>query len=153
MFTSSSGTFAITNFATPLFSRPSITFGFDRSSSSTTRRSSDTRSRSRISTDEQLERTFRTNIFAYIYMARAAVAHMQPGSAIVNTGSIAGLKAVAATRLLGNEGRHPRVHQVTRPESRGEADSRELCRAGYQLGQPLNVADKPAKKAREARPG
>jgi NAD(P)-dependent dehydrogenase (short-subunit alcohol dehydrogenase family) len=43
-------------------------------------------------TDEQFEKTFRTNIFGYFYMARATVPRMQPGSAIVNTGSITGLQ-------------------------------------------------------------
>jgi NAD(P)-dependent dehydrogenase (short-subunit alcohol dehydrogenase family) len=37
---------------------------------------------------EQLERTFRTNIFAMFYLARAAVPHMAEGDAIVNTTSI-----------------------------------------------------------------
>ena len=31
-------------------------------------------------TDEQFERTFKTNIFAYFYMARAAVPHMKPAA-------------------------------------------------------------------------
>ncbi len=41
--------------------------------------------------DEQLERTFQTNIFGYFYMARAALPHLKAGSAIVNSGSIVGL--------------------------------------------------------------
>ena len=41
-------------------------------------------------TDEQLERTFRTNIFGYFYMARAALARMEEGSVIINTGSVTG---------------------------------------------------------------
>ena len=41
-------------------------------------------------TDEQFEKTFRTNIFGYFYMAQAMVPRMQTGSAIVNTASIAG---------------------------------------------------------------
>ena len=36
--------------------------------------------------DEQLDRTFRTNIFGYFYLARAALKHMKEGSEIVNTG-------------------------------------------------------------------
>jgi NAD(P)-dependent dehydrogenase (short-subunit alcohol dehydrogenase family) len=39
-------------------------------------------------TPEQLERTFRTNIFSYFYMAREALNYMQPGSVIINTSSV-----------------------------------------------------------------
>jgi NAD(P)-dependent dehydrogenase (short-subunit alcohol dehydrogenase family) len=38
--------------------------------------------------EEQLERTFRTNIFGYIFMAQAALPHMQRGAVIVNTASV-----------------------------------------------------------------
>jgi len=37
---------------------------------------------------EQLERTFRTNIFAYFYMVKASLKHLKEGSAIVNTTSV-----------------------------------------------------------------
>lgn len=43
-------------------------------------------------TDEQLEHTFRTNIFGYFYLARAALAHLRPGGSIVNCGSITGME-------------------------------------------------------------
>jgi NAD(P)-dependent dehydrogenase (short-subunit alcohol dehydrogenase family) len=39
-------------------------------------------------TPEQLERTFRTNIFSYFYMAREALKYMRPGSVIINTSSV-----------------------------------------------------------------
>jgi len=39
-------------------------------------------------TDEQLERTFRTNIFAYFYMVRESLRHMQAGATIINTTSV-----------------------------------------------------------------
>jgi NAD(P)-dependent dehydrogenase (short-subunit alcohol dehydrogenase family) len=42
-------------------------------------------------TDEEIERTFDTNIFAYIRLARAAARHMQPGSAIIATSSETGI--------------------------------------------------------------
>jgi len=42
-------------------------------------------------TEEQLRRTFETNIFGYFFMAQAALPHLHAGDAIVNTGSIVGL--------------------------------------------------------------
>lgn len=37
---------------------------------------------------EQLERTFRTNIFAYFFMTKAALKHLKADSAIINTTSV-----------------------------------------------------------------
>jgi NAD(P)-dependent dehydrogenase (short-subunit alcohol dehydrogenase family) len=37
---------------------------------------------------EQLERTFRTNIFSFFYFAKAALRHLKEGSTIINTASI-----------------------------------------------------------------
>jgi NAD(P)-dependent dehydrogenase (short-subunit alcohol dehydrogenase family) len=42
--------------------------------------------------DEQWRRAFETNIFGYFHMAKAALPHLKAGSAIINCGSIAGLK-------------------------------------------------------------
>jgi NAD(P)-dependent dehydrogenase (short-subunit alcohol dehydrogenase family) len=36
----------------------------------------------------QMERTFRTNIFAMFHLTRAALAHMRPGAAIINSTSV-----------------------------------------------------------------
>jgi NAD(P)-dependent dehydrogenase (short-subunit alcohol dehydrogenase family) len=41
---------------------------------------------------EQLERTFRTNIFAMFFLTKAALAHLKPGSTIVNTASVTAYK-------------------------------------------------------------
>jgi NAD(P)-dependent dehydrogenase (short-subunit alcohol dehydrogenase family) len=43
-------------------------------------------------TEEQFEHTFRVNIFGYFYMTKAALKHLPEGGAIVNCGSITGLK-------------------------------------------------------------
>lgn len=43
----------------------------------------------------QLERTFRTNVFGYFYMTKAALDHLEPGSAIVNTTSVTAYAAHA----------------------------------------------------------
>lgn len=37
---------------------------------------------------QQLERTFRTNVFAMFYLTQAALKHLQPGTAIINTTSV-----------------------------------------------------------------
>lgn len=64
---------------------------------------------------EQLERTFRTNIFGYFFMAKACLPHLKQGAAIVNTTSVTAYKGspelldysaskgaiVAFTRSLG----------------------------------------------------
>ena len=42
-------------------------------------------------TDEEFDRTFKTNIYAYFRLARAALRHMQPGSAIIATSSETGI--------------------------------------------------------------
>lgn len=43
-------------------------------------------------TGEQLERTFRTNLFGYFYLTQAALPHMSAGSAIINTSSVTAYK-------------------------------------------------------------
>jgi len=54
--------------------------------------------------DEEWQRTFAVNIHAMFYLAKAAVPHMQPGAAIINTASInadtpnPGLLAYATTK-------------------------------------------------------
>jgi NAD(P)-dependent dehydrogenase (short-subunit alcohol dehydrogenase family) len=55
-------------------------------------------------TAEQLERTFRTNIFGYFFMTKAAMPHLKDGSTIINTTSVTayrgsgGLLDYAATK-------------------------------------------------------
>ena len=46
-------------------------------------------------TEEQFDRTFRTNIYGYFHMAQAALPHLSSGDCIINTGSIVGLTGLA----------------------------------------------------------
>jgi NAD(P)-dependent dehydrogenase (short-subunit alcohol dehydrogenase family) len=46
-------------------------------------------------TREQLERTFRTNIFSYFYMTKAALGHLRDGSAVINTTSVTAYRGSA----------------------------------------------------------
>jgi NAD(P)-dependent dehydrogenase (short-subunit alcohol dehydrogenase family) len=100
-------------------------------------------------TDEQLERTFRTNIFGYFYLARAAVKHMKDGSAIVNCGSITGLEGskqlvdYAATKGAINAFTKSLAQQLV------ERGIRVNCVAPGPIWTPLNVADKDADDAAE----
>jgi NAD(P)-dependent dehydrogenase (short-subunit alcohol dehydrogenase family) len=47
-------------------------------------------------TDEQLEITFRTNIFAYFYFAEAALEHLSEGDCIINTTSVTAYRSSPA---------------------------------------------------------
>ena len=46
-------------------------------------------------TAEQLERTFRTNVFGYFFMTKAAMKHFREGSCIINTASVTAYKGSA----------------------------------------------------------
>jgi NAD(P)-dependent dehydrogenase (short-subunit alcohol dehydrogenase family) len=99
--------------------------------------------------DEQLERTFRTNIFGYFFMARAALKHLKQGSAIVNTGSITGLQG--SKDLLDYSATKGAIHAFTKSlaQSLVEKKIRVNCVAPGPIWTPLNVADKEASKAAE----
>jgi NAD(P)-dependent dehydrogenase (short-subunit alcohol dehydrogenase family) len=97
-------------------------------------------------TDEQWDRTFRTNIYAYFYLARAAVPHMTQGAAIVNVGSITGLEG--SPGLLDYSATKGAIHAFTK------ALAQLLVPKGIRVNAvapgpvwtPLNVADQPAEK-------
>ena len=98
-------------------------------------------------TDEQLQKTFATNIFGYFYMARAALRHMPAGSAIVNTGSITGLEG--SKELLDYSATKGAIHAFTKSLAQQlvEKRIRVNCVAPGPIWTPLNVVDKPAPKA------
>ena len=97
--------------------------------------------------DEQLRRTFETNIFGYFYMARAALPHLGRGSAIINTGSITGLEG--HKDLLDYAATKGAIHAFTKSLAQQLVDRgiRVNCVAPGPVWTPLNVADKPADEA------
>jgi NAD(P)-dependent dehydrogenase (short-subunit alcohol dehydrogenase family) len=99
--------------------------------------------------EEQWEKTFRTNIFGYFYMAKAALPHLKAGSAIVNTGSITGLQG--SKQLLDYSSTKGAIHAFTKSLAQNlvERRIRVNCVAPGPVWTPLNIADKPAKKAAE----
>jgi NAD(P)-dependent dehydrogenase (short-subunit alcohol dehydrogenase family) len=63
-------------------------------------------------TDAELDEVFRTNIFAYFYMARAALKHLRAGSCIINCGSVAGMEG--NPDLLGYAETKGAIHTFTK---------------------------------------
>ncbi len=97
-------------------------------------------------TDEQFEKTFRTNIFGYFYMVRAALKHLKEGSAIVNCGSITGLEG--NKELLDYSATKGAIHAFTKSLAQQlvERNIRVNCVSPGPIWTPLNVADKQAKE-------
>jgi NAD(P)-dependent dehydrogenase (short-subunit alcohol dehydrogenase family) len=63
-------------------------------------------------TEEQWDRTFKTNIYGYFNMTKAALAYLEEGSAIVNTGSITGLEG--SKELLDYASTKGAIHAFTK---------------------------------------
>ena len=92
--------------------------------------------------DEQLDETFRTNIFAYFYMAKEALEFLPPGGAIVNCGSITGLEG--SKELIDYSATKGAIHAFTKSlaQSLSEREIRVNCVSPGPVWTPLNVADK-----------
>jgi len=96
--------------------------------------------------DEQWDRTFKTNIYAYFHMAKAALSHLRKGSAIVNTGSITGLEGTG--QLLDYSATKGAIHAFTKSLAQQlvEKGIRVNCVAPGPVWTPLNVVDKEPKE-------
>ncbi|MDX2114850.1 MAG: SDR family oxidoreductase [Planctomycetota bacterium] len=91
--------------------------------------------------EAELDTTMKVNVYAYIRLARAAVAHMQPGSAIIATGSVVGIHG--SDRLSAYGATKGAIHAITKCLAKEliEKGIRANCIAPGPVWTPLNAAD------------
>jgi NAD(P)-dependent dehydrogenase (short-subunit alcohol dehydrogenase family) len=99
--------------------------------------------------ENQWDRTFKTNIYGYFYMVKAALPHLKRGSAIVNTGSITGLEG--SKELLDYSATKGAIHAFTKSLAQNlvEKGIRVNCVAPGPVWTPLNPSDKDAEDVRK----
>ncbi|WP_437230744.1 SDR family oxidoreductase [Planctomicrobium sp. SH661] len=100
-------------------------------------------------TDEEWDLTFRTNIFGYFYMVKAALPHLKKGSTIINTGSITGLEGNKT--LIDYASTKGAIHAFTKSlaQNLAEREIRVNCVAPGPIWTPLQPVSKPAEEVAE----
>jgi NAD(P)-dependent dehydrogenase (short-subunit alcohol dehydrogenase family) len=92
-------------------------------------------------TDEEWDRTFRTNIHALFHLTKAALKHMKPGSSIISTSSITGLEG--SKNLLDYSSTKGAINAFTKALAQNlvERGIRVNAVAPGPVWTPLNPAD------------
>jgi NAD(P)-dependent dehydrogenase (short-subunit alcohol dehydrogenase family) len=92
---------------------------------------------------DQWDRTFRTNVYGYFFMAKAALRHIKRGGCIINCGSITGLEG--SGQLLDYASTKGAIHAFTKSLAQNlvKRGIRVNCVAPGPVWTPLNIADRP----------
>jgi len=92
-------------------------------------------------TDEEFERTLHTNVLAYYRLVKAALPHLNPGAAIIATGSVTGIQGSA--ELPDYSASKGAIHTMTKTLAQHlvERGIRVNCVAPGPVWTPLNAAD------------
>jgi NAD(P)-dependent dehydrogenase (short-subunit alcohol dehydrogenase family) len=92
-------------------------------------------------TDQEFDRTFRTDMYAYFFLARAALRHMKPGGAIIATSSVTALRGSRA--LLDYSSTKGAINAFTQSLALNTAERgiRVNAVAAGPVWTPLNPAD------------
>lgn len=100
-------------------------------------------------TPEHFDATLKTNLYGYFHMAQAALPHMRPGSAIINTGSVTGIDGSGG--LVDYSMTKGGIHAFTRALASNlvRRGIRVNCVAPGPVWTPLNPSERPEDEVAE----